>query len=162
MGGPGHIIPAGKRRRFRVEGHGGRSVENHPAGGRFKSRTLEWLALADADLGPAEILQGRPKPYPHLVCFLGQQAAEKYPKAFLEERGIEPPKTHGLAVPLDPAKEGLKPLLPLREEPEKLTEFAEAARCPGVSADPGAADQAVKIARLVGYEVKRALGIESP
>jgi len=125
----------------------------------LKGRTLEWLAFGDADLEAAEVLRRQPKPYWNLICFLGQQAAEKYLKAFLEERGIEPPKTHSLALLLDLAGEGLKELLPLREDLEKLTEFAVTARYPGSSADPGAAGHAVRMARLVGLEVKKVLGL---
>ena len=124
----------------------------------LKGRPLEWLGLGDADLEVARRTRAQPEPAWHLVCFLGQPAAENYLKAFLEEQGLEPPKTHRPGVLLDLAGQRPKELLPLREDLGRMAEFAVSARYPGFSADAGAAGHALRVAELVGVGVKKALG----
>jgi HEPN domain-containing protein len=67
------------------------------------------------------------------ACFHAQQCAEKYLKAYLQDRGVEVPRTHHLMVLLDlcislgAAFEGLRD--PLTE----LEGYAVAVRYPGLS-----------------------------
>jgi HEPN domain-containing protein len=57
----------------------------------------EWFRIADMDLGVAQHLNDTFHPRPcEMVCYHCQQAAEKYLKAYLLNRGVEPPKIHDL------------------------------------------------------------------
>ena len=58
---------------------------------------LAWTQKADDDILSAHYLAENMHPVPlEVVCFLCQQAAEKYLKAFLVYNDQEPPKTHDL------------------------------------------------------------------
>ena len=58
---------------------------------------LEWFRFADNDLLSAERLTTFYPVHMQLVCYLCEQAAEKYLKGFLVYNGItEPPKIHEL------------------------------------------------------------------
>ena len=58
----------------------------------------EWVAKAETDFQGAVALNPRRKvPLPDLVCFLSQQCAENYLKAYLVHLGASPPRTHDLA-----------------------------------------------------------------
>ncbi|MBI4063847.1 MAG: HEPN domain-containing protein [Elusimicrobia bacterium] len=57
----------------------------------------EWLKKAEEDHQSALILaRGTKKAVYDVVCFLSQQCAEKYLKAFLAANGADFPKTHSL------------------------------------------------------------------
>ena len=59
---------------------------------------LPWIQKADNDILSAHYLAENMHPVPtEVVCFLCQQAAEKYLKAFLVYNDQEPPKTHDLS-----------------------------------------------------------------
>jgi HEPN domain-containing protein len=51
----------------------------------------QWLAKAEDDLGAAEDMLAEGKPYRWIICYHAQQAAEKYVKAYLVHRDVEPP-----------------------------------------------------------------------
>ena len=77
--------------------------------------TSEWVAKAEGDYATAEReLRVRDRPNYDAVCFHAQQTAEKYLKAFLQERGVAFPKTHNLiellelCLPLDNMLESLR------------------------------------------------------
>jgi HEPN domain-containing protein len=53
-----------------------------------------WLAFADEDLQMAELAFGNS--LWNQVCFHSHQCAEKSLKALVAERGVSPPRTHGL------------------------------------------------------------------
>ncbi len=56
-----------------------------------------WLAKADEDYGAAlELARKRKNLHTDVICFLAQQSAEKYLKAFLVRHKIEFRKTHDL------------------------------------------------------------------
>ncbi len=57
----------------------------------------EWFKKAKADIDFAEIGFKETKHYGQ-VCFLCQQAAEKYLKGFLVAKGIKPQKIHSVAT----------------------------------------------------------------
>jgi HEPN domain-containing protein len=58
----------------------------------------EWLAFGDDDIRVAEhSLLLYPVPQ-ELVCYHCEQAAEKYLKAFLISKDVNPPKTHDLQM----------------------------------------------------------------
>jgi HEPN domain-containing protein len=57
----------------------------------------EWFDIADTELASAEYLTNMQHPRADaVICYLCQQAAEKYLKGFLVSHEIEPPKTHNL------------------------------------------------------------------
>ncbi len=57
----------------------------------------EWIAKAETDYKAAlDLARRRKDPLPEVVCFHGQQCAEKYLKAFLIARQTPFPKTHDL------------------------------------------------------------------
>ena len=59
--------------------------------------TTEWLEKAEGDYATAEReLRARRHPNYDAVCFHAQQTIEKYLKAFLQEHGVNFPKTHSL------------------------------------------------------------------
>ncbi|MDR0324083.1 MAG: HEPN domain-containing protein, partial [Treponema sp.] len=65
----------------------------------------EWLDKANNDLRSAEYLSTMHHPTPdEIICFLCQQAAEKYLKAFIFLQDIEPEKTHDLKTLLEICK----------------------------------------------------------
>ena len=55
--------------------------------------TPEWLTRADSDLGTARREQ---EPNPEAAAYHAQQCAEKCLKAYLQEQGTPPPRTHDL------------------------------------------------------------------
>ena len=57
----------------------------------------EWIEKAEADLrAAASLARPRKEPVPDIVCYLYQQSAEKYLKAYLIARGSAPPHTHDM------------------------------------------------------------------
>lgn len=63
----------------------------------------EWVSKAEGDYDTAQReLKVRRKPNYDAVCFHAQQSAEKYLKAFLVSREIEPPRIHNLIELLKP------------------------------------------------------------
>jgi len=65
---------------------------------RYKEEILQqWLDKVKDDLRSAEYLSTMHHPTPdEIICFLCQQSAEKYLKAFIFINDIEPDKTHDL------------------------------------------------------------------
>jgi HEPN domain-containing protein len=99
-----------------------------------------------------------PNPVWDGICFLAQQCAEKYIKAFLEEHGIPFGRTHDLVYLVDMSGEGLAALQGLRSQLAHLSIFGIAARYPGTQADRAAADEALHTAAQVRSVVRAALG----
>jgi HEPN domain-containing protein len=98
--------------------------------------TAEWAEKAEGDYTTAgRELRARRQPNYDAVCFHAQQAAEKYYKAFLQERGAVFPKTHSLiellelCLPLDASFEFQRDLL------VRLDRYAVRYRYPGEMAD---------------------------
>lgn len=129
----------------------------------MKPVTRQWVEKAEADYDVATGLSRRRKrPVPDHVCFLCQQAAEKYLKAFLQENAVAFPKTHdlpdllALATPVDPALGRLLPQL------RGLTDYAVDFRYPGTNAVVEDAKDAVKAARVVRTAFRKCLGLAPP
>jgi HEPN domain-containing protein len=97
----------------------------------MKQITREWVTKAEADFGTArrefDVTGDRNN---DAVCFHGQQCAEKYLKARLQEADIAFMRTHDLTIlldlvlPVEPDWEGL------RGELHQLTAFAVESRFP--------------------------------
>lgn len=122
--------------------------------------TAEWIAKAEGDLTTAgRELRARRSPNYDAACFHAQQAAEKYLKAFLQERDESFPKTHNLiellelCLPLDPLFELQRDLL------VRLDRYAVRYRYPGESAERIEARAALDSARVVRGFVRERLGL---
>ncbi|CAN5349037.1 hypothetical protein BH20ACI2_BH20ACI2_20500 [soil metagenome] len=64
--------------------------------------TDEWIRIAEGDWGTAqrEFIVERETNF-KAVSFHSQQSAEKYLKAYLQDRDVEPDRTHDLTVLLN-------------------------------------------------------------
>ncbi|HYM19752.1 MAG TPA: HEPN domain-containing protein [Candidatus Kapabacteria bacterium] len=68
----------------------------------MKKQTAKWLEYADRDYELARsLLRRKKRPVHSHICFLSQQSAEKYLKAFLIEHDLPFEKTHNLARLID-------------------------------------------------------------
>ncbi len=93
------------------------------------------------------------------IGFHCQQCVEKYPKARLEEAGLNPPKTHDLMallqllLPVEPLWASLAPAL------RRLNDFAVKFRYPGHVLTRGDARQALNACRSLRSDVRSNLGL---
>jgi HEPN domain-containing protein len=97
-----------------------------------------------------------------LVCFSGQQSAENYLKALLEELGQPVPRTHvlrDLLALLLPHHPNLQPLI---RGVKFLTRFAASTRYPGDNATKRQAASALTWAGRVRDACRAALGLRPP
>jgi len=124
----------------------------------MKPETAEWIEKAEGDWRVARREVGAGDPVWNVVCFLAQQCAEKYLKAFLEEQNLPYRKTHDLVVLLGSTQDLLPELEAAREPLARLTVFGVAARYPGSQADAYATDDAMKTAETVRSAVRARLG----
>jgi HEPN domain-containing protein len=97
--------------------------------------TAKWVRKAEADWEVAHTLAGDIPPPRDIVCFHCQQAAEKYLKSLLQERGLVVPKTHELSDIIDLLLPGDPTLVQLRRQGGSLTRYAVHYRYPGKMAN---------------------------
>ena len=110
----------------------------------------EWIAKAEGDFTTAQReMRVRRKPNYDAVCFHSQQCVEKYLKAFLISKRIEPPRTHNLVelVNLCLAKDGTFEMF--RPALESLNAFSVTIRYPRAFAARQDARDAVKAMKQV-------------
>ena len=100
----------------------------------MKKATREWVRKAEKDYQLAASIARRKDPYHDQLCFLCQQSAEKYLKAWLEELGLTIPHTHNLDMLLNLLQHPPAPLRSLRRGLIFLTDFAVGTRYPGKNA----------------------------
>lgn len=112
--------------------------------------TSEWIEKAEGDIITAEReLRARRLPNYDAACFHAQQTAEKYLKAYLQERGAAIPFTHNLTdlailcAPFDPS------FSTLDAELKSLNGYAVRFRYPGEVSTKVEANEAVKAAKMV-------------
>src|SRR5574340_281161 len=119
----------------------------------------QWVGRAEDDYRAASDMHSEGRPYRWIICYHAQQAAEKYIKAYLVSRGVEPPKVHDLAdlnrtlTPLDPElAEALREVAP-------LSAYAVDARYPGEAPEPTPEEtaEALRLASRARQEVLSAL-----
>ncbi len=118
----------------------------------------EWLQKADGDFNTAQReLRARRAPNYDSACFHSQQCAEKYLKAFLVSKRVEPPRTHNLIELLELclARDGSFEMIRVFLEP--LTGYAVVARYPRAFATKEEARDAVKMVKQVRDFVRRKL-----
>ena len=120
---------------------------------------LEWVSRAENDIKLSQMAINAEPAICEGACFHAQQCAEKYLKAYLQERSVEVPRTHHLMVLLDlclslgAAFEGLRD--PLTE----LDSYAVAVRYPGVNISQELGNSAIKMAVRVREVIREAMGI---
>lgn len=121
---------------------------------------VEWIAKAEGDFTTARReLRARRSPNYDASCFHAQQAAEKYLKAFLQDRGVYFPKTHSLiellelCLPIDSTFELQRDLL------VRLDHYAVRYGYPGESAERTEARAAFDSAKAVRAFVRSSLGL---
>ena len=121
----------------------------------------QWLEKATEDFDVAEFLDSHDAPYPHVIAFHAQQAAEKYLKALLSWRQVEFPKTHDLAKLLDLLADSDPALADTLREAEELTPFGVDVRYPSAlsKVPPAAARGALRLAAQVRTRI---LGLLTP
>lgn len=122
--------------------------------------TAEWVSKAEGDFATAgRELRARKSPNYDAVCFHGQQCAEKYLKAILQENDIPIPKIHfllellAMILKFDPSYEFLKADL------EVLENYSVRYRYPGISSDLQEAKGAYNAAKTVRMFIRQKLGL---
>ena len=91
----------------------------------------QWLDKANDDLRSAEYLSTMHHPTPdEVICFLCQQSAEKYLKAFIFTHDIEPEKTHDLKMLLKICQNHDESFSSLLPKLQFLNEYAVMPRYP--------------------------------
>ena len=120
--------------------------------------TSEWVEKAESDFYSADVLLHAGEfPIPDSVCFHCQQCAEKYLKAFLQERMVRFERTHNLTTLLDlclPLDQGFENL---RGELEKLENYSVAVRYPGARVSVEIAQEAFALAKKIREFVRTKL-----
>ncbi|MGH2533172.1 MAG: HEPN domain-containing protein [Thermomicrobiales bacterium] len=125
----------------------------------LKQATLNWLRRADEDARATIILfEGTDEPILNLVCYHAQQCAEKYLKAFLQEREIEFPRTHQLLELAERAAPFVPNLAELKKDLADLTRCIDA-RYPDIEVDQAQAERAMRTMATVRSSVGAALGL---
>ncbi len=120
----------------------------------------EWIQKADGDFNTAQReLRVRHAPNYDAACFHTQQCAEKYLKAFLVSRKVEPPRVRNLiellklCLGLDGSFELIRPAL------ELLNTYAVDIRYPGESSTKEEARDAVRAMKQVREFVRGKLNL---
>lgn len=123
--------------------------------------TAEWVSKAEGDFATAgREVRARKMPNYDAVCFHGQQCAEKYLKAVLQENNIPIPKIHfllellAMILKFDPSFEFLKADL------EVLENYSVRYRYPGISSDLQEAKSAYTAAETVRTFIRQKLGLK--
>jgi HEPN domain-containing protein len=128
----------------------------------MKKASREWVRKAESDYRLAAKLGRGSEPFHDQLCFLCQQASEKYLKALLEELGLPIPHTHLLEDLLALLLSHHPPLRPLRAGLRFLTRFAVRTRYPGKNATKRQSQAALRWTRRVRATCRSLLGIKPP
>lgn len=125
----------------------------------MKQLTHEWIEKSENDHETAIDLLGGRRPKFDVVCFLSQQSAEEYLKAFPQERDVRFSRTHDLDALLALTGAQLPGLAARQPDLVWLTTSAVDIRYPGAEAGSGDATRAVDIATTVRAAGLVALGL---
>lgn len=125
----------------------------------MKRQTAQWVRKAEEDWEGAHDLAARTPPLADLACFHCQQAAEKYLKALLQEKGAAAPKTHDLEQLLDSLLPHEATLAPCRRRLASLSRYAVEYRYPGPRATRRKMAAALRHADHVRRELRSRLGL---
>lgn len=144
-----------------TSGSGANGGGGQPAGGGPKQATLDWIRKAEEDYQAVNALLGLQPPLWGAVCFHAQQCAEKYLKAFLEERAIRFPRTHDLDALAALAEPLVPGVAPLRPDLDWLSDYAIDVRYPELTAGQADAERALRIATDLRALLRAELGLDS-
>ncbi len=123
--------------------------------------TLEWIEKAEGDFTTSgREVRARLHPNYDAACFHAQQAAEKYLKAFLQEKGHNIPRTHSLLELLALCLRINPAFQLIRADLNTLEGYATAFRYPGQSADRAEALAAHRNVSTVRRQVREFLGLD--
>lgn len=123
--------------------------------------TLEWIEKAEGDfIVTQKMIRARKQPVYDAVCYHAQQCAEKYLKAFLQEKGEKVPYTHELLDLLSLCQEIDPGLEMISSDLKELTRYAVNIRYPGESADKDEAKIAFAAAKIVRNLLRQKLGLD--
>ena len=121
----------------------------------------EWVRKAEEDFESAVYLAKRRKKHvPDAVCFHAQQCIEKYLKAFLVDRGIEPPAIHDLQRLRNICEEVAEGFRELSEHLDVLNAYAVSFRYPGEEATVEESLEAVSIMKKARQFLRTELSME--
>lgn len=129
----------------------------------MKKITLEWIEFAERDWATANRESAvETDPNYQAVTFHCQQSAEKYLKAYIQEKGIRPRRIHDLGILLDEIIEFEPALESLRESCAALTNFAVTNRYPGSTTTKDDADDAVRAGASVREVLRKLFDLTEP
>lgn len=119
-----------------------------------------WIDKAEKDLRSAIHELSFPDVVTETVCFHCQQAVEKYLKAYLVFLGISFTKTHEIGELITKCEEKDREISGLKEEADKLTDYAIEVRYPEEWSEPGLeeAKKALEVAKKMREFVLNRIG----
>ncbi len=128
----------------------------------MKPMTLEWIKVAEGDWSTAnrEIKVETDTNY-KAVSSHAQQCGEKYLKAYLQERSVNPERTHNLEILLNKILPYEPAWSDLRESCVELTDFAVEHRYPGMTTSPQEAEDALSHSGLIRKCVREFFDLDS-
>jgi HEPN domain-containing protein/predicted nucleotidyltransferase len=150
-------------RLFGGEAHAPVDGEQEESRAGLRRATMGWVQTAEMDRRSAAVLLAVPDPPLESVCFHGQQCAEKYLKAMLQERLVPFPRTHDLDELAKLAASTLPSLGAMRSALKPLNAYAVGVRYPDlveVGVDRDDAEEALRLAEEVRGLVRAALGLD--
>jgi HEPN domain-containing protein len=122
--------------------------------------TLEWVTKAEGDMDTAQReYRARRRPNYDAACFHAQQTAEKYLKAWLQEKAEDVPRIHNLVELVSLCIEIDKTFVILEPDLRGLDGYAVRVRYPGQSASKEEARMAVEIAKSIQSFVQSRLNL---
>jgi HEPN domain-containing protein len=122
----------------------------------------EWIIKAEDDFHFARISLDEKKPFWAHICFLFQQSAEKYLKAFILEKGLKFQKTHDLPMLLKKCIEKTPGFAELADECDLLATFYVETRYPvhwPATFAEGDAEQAYRAADRIRSVIRREMNL---
>lgn len=135
---------------FYIKPHKKENTEMNPI-------TLEWVAKAEGDYTVAKENQQGQNPVYHVICFLAQQCAEKYLKAWLQENNIPIQRTHNLEDLLNLILPTIPAWHAWKSDLSKLSKPAVETRYLGKSPTAADAEHAMHICEKVRQAVRAQL-----
>ena len=128
----------------------------------MKKITLEWIRIAEGDWATAN-RENRIETDTNYraVSFHAQQCGEKYLKAYLQEKSLNPERTHNLEILLDKILLHDPVWSILRESCVELTDFAVEHRYPGSTTSAQDANDALKHAGLIRQHIRTFFGLDN-
>jgi len=122
--------------------------------------TKEWMEKAENDFDSANILLHIAEiPVPDTAAFHCQQCAEKYLKAFLQERRIRFKYTHSLILLLDLCLTQDKSFDELHDDLAQLENYSVATRYPGVTISLEIAEEGFRVVERIRYFMRMKLDV---